>query len=1134
MFLGEVGVSAVFSTNRVTDTNWHHVAVTKTGNGVVFYIDGVADSAPAYGPVFTFGTPVGIGSRGDNQANCLFGALDEPAIFSRALSAVEIQAIHAGGLLGIGKCGLTVPPTNCLSFSAQVIVDGLTNTFTALSTNWVTNTFNFVATQTNTYAAFDALGVNSGLWLDTISFRQTAIVTQGFYLTFTEDTNRASTPIKFASLPFNIGIATTNLISGFEPAAAGDYVAPVVVDGWEVLTTNRVSVPGDPLQAHTGSNSLALLSGEVQRTLPTFFGRNYRLDFAYRAVTNLNPISWWPADNNPNDIVDGNHGTLVSNVVYGVGRVGQSFVFDGDQDGVLIGNATNLHLQDFSIEGWIRRSSTTNASFNGNGNGTIFGIGTGGGYGFWVEQADNSLALGMSQGLQVNSPPQTLADTNWHHVAVTKVGATVEFYVDGVAYPAPAFTGGPFTFSAPGYIGAWLNPLGQVDNSFFGAIDELAVYDRILTASEVRDIYAAGAAGKCGTITPPSLCPLTGAQASVPGLVTNTFTGTTNWLTNSLPFTASGSGTPVTLIPVPGGNSGLLLDTFTLTEFPGSVYYQPEETLTSLINENAFGQWRLEILDTRTGATNQANLIGWQLQFVYQTDIPVPGVLIHGEPQTNTIPAGQTAYYIVDVPAWAQFATNTLLFANPPPGVNVLFNQNQPPSPQLTNGGDLMLIGTNALAGSRTLDTTGVPPPPLLPGQRYYLGVFNPGGAPVTFAIQVDFDITPLFNGVPVTSTLNTGALPRYFSYDVSTNATAVSYQLTNLNGNVQLVARQGTPFPTLSSFHYGSFNPGLEDESIFVFTNSNPVNLSPGRWYLGVFNADIAPVTYTIVANEYTNLTSFITLTNGIPYFSTSSGPGGAIDYYRYVVTGNVARAQFEINNSSADMTLVARKGLPLPDLVLFDYLSTNPPPNDELIVLFTNSTPVPLTTGDWFLGAINISGGPVNYSIKATQWPVTGQPLVITDYGIVNGSFCLTWTSLDGVHYFVEGLTNLSSTANNWQTISPTITATGPLTTWCLPLPSPFQFFRVVEGLALNTSVPVPTITSIVHTNNTVELRWTGPVSASYQVEWTPTLIPPAWNTFTNVVTSITGDFVFVDDGTQTAGLSTTRYYRLQIVTP
>jgi len=980
--------------------------------------------------------------------------------------------------------------------------------------------------------AFNALGGNAGLWLDTIRFQQTVIVTQNFYLTFTEDTNRTSVPIKFAPPPFATLSAPTNfLLSGFEPAAAGSYGAPAVVDGWDVRTSNRVSVLDDPLLVHTGSKSLALLSGEMERQLPTTYGRDYRLDFAYRQAPNLDPVSWWPADLNPTDSVDGNSGTLVGNAAYTPGLVGSSFVFDGDRDGVLVGNAPNLQLQDFSIECWIKRTSSTNASFNGNGNGTVFALGTGAlagpaGYNFYIK-ANAQLAFGKSQAGEVTSAA-TLTDINWHHVAVTKVGATVVFYVDGVAFPASApYSFGPFAFIAPGYIGAWQNHLGQVDNTFYGSIDELAIYNRSLSGAEFRDIYAAGAAGKCGTVTPPTVCATVGAQVTVAGL-TNSFSGTTNWQTNSLAFTANANGLPLDLSPLPGGQSGVLLDTFTLTEYPSSIYYLPEESLKALVNENVFGLWQLEILDTRTGATNLANLVSWQLQFIYQTDIPLPGVLRHGEPQTNSIPAGQTAYYIVDVPAWAQFATNRLWFANPT-GVNILFNQNRPPSPQLTNTGDFLILGPNATSGSATLDTTGVPP--LLPGQRYYLGVYNPGAAAVTYAIEVDFDITPLFDGVPVTSTLNLGATPRYFYYDVSTNATAVSFQLTNLSGNVELVARQGPPLPTLTDYDYGSFSPGTQDEGLFIFTNSTPVALlTPGRWYLGVFNLDVVPVDYTIVANEYTNLAPFITLTNGIAYAHTNAGVGNLTDYYRYVVTGSVARAQFEINHPSADLTLVVRKGLPLPDLGLYDYLSANPQPNDELIVLFTNSAPVALTPGDWFLTAVNGSGQPASYEIKATQWPVTGQPVIIGDYNLVSSSFCLTWASLVGAHYYVQGLTNLNPVTNYWETLSPTITATDPVTTWCVPLPSPYHYFRVVEGLALNLVIPPPVITSIVPTNNTVELRWDGPTYASYWVEWTPTLGPPAWSTFTNGVTSSTGQFLFVDDGTQTGGLTATRYYRLR----
>lgn len=1125
LLLSRVRDSGVISSRRITDTNWHHVAVTKSGGAVMFYVDGLPATPTAYNSGFAFINPLGIGMRGDNQANSFYGAIDELAVFNRPLTAGEVLAIANAGPLG--KCGMPTPPEVCASHTGNLIAGVINQPITALSTNWATNVISFQATQTNTLFEFQSAG-RSGLLLDSFSLTETLVITQNFYLTFTEDTNRTSTPIKFAAPPYSSSLPPTNfLLSGFEAATAGSYTAPEVVDGWSVLTSNRVAVLEDPLMVHTGIRSLALLSGRIQRALPTTQGRSYELEFAYRQPPNLEGIvSWWPGDANANDMVDGNHGTLAGDATYGLGRVGQSFVFDGDRDGVLIGDAVNLQLQDFTVEGWIKRASASVVSFNGNGNGTLFGMGTGGGgYGFWIQQSDGQLTLGKSQVNQINVSGAQVSDTNWHHVAVTKLGTTVVFYVDGVPYPAPFYDSGGYTFTAPGYIGAWRNPSLQVDNSFYGAIDELAVFNRALSAAEIQDIYGAGAAGKCDMVRPPTLCALTGAEVVIPGILTNTFIGNaTNWLTNSLAFVAPQSGIPIMLSPLPGGQSGILLDTFVLTEMESSVYYLPEESLNALRNENAFGEWRLEILDTRVGASNLTSLVNWQLQFVYQTEIPLPGGLENGVPVTNSVPPGQIAYHVVDVPSWAQFATNTLIFANPS-GVDVLFNQTTPPFG--TNAGDFLLIGPNSTGGSRTLGLASVPP--LLPGQRYYLGVSNGGPATVTYALMVEFDMTPLFNGVPVSSTIAVGTFPRYFYYDVSSNATAVSYQLLNLSRNADLVARQGAPPPTFTAFDYGSFNAGTNDEEIIVFTNSTPVALQPGRWYLGVYNTDVVPADYTILAVEYTNVFPVIvTLTNGIPYGGANPGPANAADYYRYRVTTNAARAQFEINNATGDMTLLARKGLPLPGLALFDYLSTNAFPNDELIVVFDTSTPVPLSSGEWFLAAVNVSGVPVTYSITATEWPATGRPIAITNSFTAGNGFCFTWTSLPGVHYYVQGLTNLIST--NWVTLSPTITAVDYFTSWCEPPTSPFHFFRVVEGLALETVITAPVITSITHTNNTIVLEWSGPVSATYQVQWSSVLVPPNWASFTNLVTSTNGLFRFVDDGTQTGGFGVTRYYRLQ----
>jgi hypothetical protein len=116
------------------------------------------------------------------------------------------------------------------------------------------------------------------------------------------------------------------------------------------------------------------------------------------------------------------------------------------------------------------------------------------------------------------------------------------------------------------------------------------------------------------------------------------------------------------------------------------------------------------------------------------------------------------------------------------------------------------------------------------------------------------------------------------------------------------------------------------------------------------------------------------------------------------------------------------------------------------------------------------------------------------------------------------------------NWVAVSPTLVATDVLTTWCVALPSPGHFFRVGEGLVVAPYVPPFSITSILLGTNGVLLQWVGPANAQYQAQWTPSLAPPSWTSFTNLLTSTNGAFSFLDDGLQSGGLAAPRYYRLQ----
>jgi hypothetical protein len=135
------------------DTNWHHVAVAKSGSRVVYYVDGVAYSAAAYTTSFTFTTPAAIGMLGDSHY-AFWGSIDELAVYNRALAAAEIQAIYTAA--SGGKCTASAAPVIAAQPSGQTVTEGGTAVFTVgaggsapLSYQWLFNGTN-IAAATNT------------------------------------------------------------------------------------------------------------------------------------------------------------------------------------------------------------------------------------------------------------------------------------------------------------------------------------------------------------------------------------------------------------------------------------------------------------------------------------------------------------------------------------------------------------------------------------------------------------------------------------------------------------------------------------------------------------------------------------------------------------------------------------------------------------------------------------------------------------------------------------------------------------------------------------------------------------------------------------------------------------------------
>src|SRR5262249_23687160 len=110
-WLNGVTNSWVQSTTNVNDGQWHHVAGTYDGAFMKVYVDGQLENSVAKTGSITTGTaPVYIGRR--PSEGVFNGLIDELTISARALSAVEIAAIHTNGRCGgdvVQNCAASPP-----------------------------------------------------------------------------------------------------------------------------------------------------------------------------------------------------------------------------------------------------------------------------------------------------------------------------------------------------------------------------------------------------------------------------------------------------------------------------------------------------------------------------------------------------------------------------------------------------------------------------------------------------------------------------------------------------------------------------------------------------------------------------------------------------------------------------------------------------------------------------------------------------------------------------------------------------------------------------------------------------------------------------------------------------------------
>ena len=195
-----------------------------------------------------------------------------------------------------------------------------------------------------------------------------------------------------------------------------------------------------------------------------------------------NLTHYYSGDNTTNDAKVTYNGTLVNGATYSTGKIGSAFSFDGIND--YMSTSTNSIINSslpHSYSCWVKPTALSIGIFVGNG-ASMLGIRGGGNLTFFQYYVNAEVNTGYI--LPLNT---------WTHITVTYKGTSfgsnnVLIYVNG----SLLYTGSLSMPAGGGKVFVGSNNAGS-GGFYNGLIDEVGVWNRTLTATEVTELYNAGA-----------------------------------------------------------------------------------------------------------------------------------------------------------------------------------------------------------------------------------------------------------------------------------------------------------------------------------------------------------------------------------------------------------------------------------------------------------------------------------------------------------------------------------------------------------------------------------------------------------------------------------------------------------------
>ena len=236
----------------------------------------------------------------------------------------------------------------------------------------------------------------------------------------------------------------------------------------------------------------------ISATSTTFTFRTSKFNKTNLVSLNEGKVGHWTmdgADTTATTVTDrsgsGNNGTRTGGTTEEIGKIGQGMNFNGTNSDVTVGDISILESSGnfLTASAWIKtEGSPVKRMFVGKKDDNSAG------YFMWVNGSGKFDAGFYSTSYFANPASTAVVNNNvWHHLVVVRNTDTVTLYIDGIQDGSA---------TAAGTIGDISNTInfriGRSDHSppgpyyFPGSIDDVRVYNRALSATEIQQLYQMG------------------------------------------------------------------------------------------------------------------------------------------------------------------------------------------------------------------------------------------------------------------------------------------------------------------------------------------------------------------------------------------------------------------------------------------------------------------------------------------------------------------------------------------------------------------------------------------------------------------------------------------------------------------